>query len=53
MAISTNKVDLVTVHVTWPQVLRGKRIALASQIVLPFAQRARGSTKDKSPFFPG
>jgi hypothetical protein len=53
MAISTNKVDLVTVHVTWPQVLRGKRIALARQIILPFAQRARGSTKDKSPSFPG
>ena len=53
MAISTNKVDLVTVHVTWPQVPRGKRISLASQIVLPFARRAGGSTKDKSPSFPG
>jgi hypothetical protein len=53
MVISTNKVDLVTVHVTWPQVLRGKRIALARRIVLPFAHRAGGSTKDKSPSFPG
>lgn len=53
MAISANKVDLLTVHVRWPQAGQKARIGLARQVVIPFADRAGGSTTDKSPDFPG